>query len=58
MKKQQMSPATFAGSLYKTHAVFCSKIADVHGIGYITFGLENLFIFGKVSDFSPLDKFV
>jgi len=27
-----MLPVTFVGGLYKTHAVLCSKIADVHGI--------------------------
>jgi len=27
-----MLPVTFVGSLYKTHAVLFSKIADVHGI--------------------------
>jgi len=31
-KKPEMLPVTFVGSLCKTHAVFCSKIADVHGI--------------------------
>jgi len=31
-KKNEMSPVTSVGSLYKTQAVFCSKIADVHGI--------------------------
>jgi len=27
-----MLPATVVGSLYKTHAVLCSKSPDVHGI--------------------------
>ena len=31
-KKTEMPLATFVGSLYNTHALFCSKIADVHGI--------------------------
>jgi len=39
---------TFVGSLYKTHGVLCSKITDMHGV--MMFGLENLFIFVKVSD--------
>jgi len=30
--KNEMPPVTFVVSLYKTHAVLCSKIADVHGI--------------------------
>jgi len=41
-------------SLYKTHAVLCSKITDVKLCmewKFVTLGLENLFIFGKVSDF-------
>jgi len=46
-----MLPVAFAGSLYKTEAVLCSKISDVHRIEFMTFGLNNLFIFGKVSDF-------
>jgi len=29
-EKSEMLPVTFVGSLYKTDAVFCSKIADVH----------------------------
>ena len=31
-QKNEMLPVTFVGSLYKTHAALCSKIADVHGI--------------------------
>ena len=31
-KKNEMLLVTFAGSLYKTHAVLCSKIADVREI--------------------------
>ena len=31
-KKNEMLQVSFVGSLYKTHAVLCSKIADVHGI--------------------------
>jgi len=27
-----MLTVTFVGSLYKTHAILCSKIADVYGI--------------------------
>jgi len=30
--RTEILPVTFVGSLYKTHAVLCSKIADVHGI--------------------------
>jgi len=29
--KNEMPPGMFVGSLYKAHAVKCSKIADVHG---------------------------
>jgi len=31
-EKNEMLPVTFVGSLCKTHAIMCSKIADVHGI--------------------------
>jgi len=31
-KKNEILPVTFVGSLYKAHAVFCSKIANVDGI--------------------------
>jgi len=27
-----MLPVAFVGSLYKTHAILCSKLTDVHGI--------------------------
>jgi len=30
-EKKEMPPVMFVGSLYKAHAVKCSKIADVHG---------------------------
>jgi len=46
-----MRPITFVGSLCKIHAVLCSKIADVHGIDFMMFGLGNLIIFGTFSDF-------
>jgi len=31
-QKIEMLPVTLVGSLYKTHAVLCSKIADKYGI--------------------------
>jgi len=31
-QKTEMSSVTFGGSLYKTYAVLCSKIAVVHAI--------------------------
>jgi len=31
-EKNEMLPVPLVGSLYKTHAVLCSEIADVHGI--------------------------
>jgi len=31
-ENNEMLPVTFVGRLYKTHAVLCSKITDVHGI--------------------------
>ena len=31
-EKNEMPPVTVVGSQYKTHAVLCSKIIDVHGI--------------------------
>ena len=30
--KSEMPPVNFVGSLCKTNAVLCAKIADVHGI--------------------------
>ena len=50
-KKNEMLLVTFAGSLYKTHAVLCSKIADVREIEVHDVRTWNLVIFGKLSDF-------
>ena len=46
-----MLPVTLVGSLYKTHAVLCSKIADMHGVEVHDFRtwkfvhFRNIFLF-------------
>jgi len=42
-----MLPVTFVGSLYKTHDVLCSKIADVHGIEVHDVRTSRFVFFGK-----------
>jgi len=50
-EKNETLPATFVGSLYKTQAILCSNIADVHGTEVHDVRIRNLFIFGKFFDF-------
>ena len=45
-KKPEMPPVTFVVSLCKIHALVFRKLQM-----FMTFGLENLFGFGKFSDF-------
>ena len=45
-----MLPATLVGSLCKTHAVLCSKIADVHAIEVRDVRTWKFVYFGKISD--------
>jgi len=51
MKKPEMPPVTFAGSLCKIHAILCSKIADVHGIDVHDHRTWNFFYFRKIVRF-------
>jgi len=52
-KKLEMPPVTFVDSLRKIHAVgYCIRELQMFTeYKFMTFGLENLFIFGKFSDF-------
>jgi len=46
-QKTEMSSVTFGGSLYKTYAVLCSKIAVVHAIQVNKVQTWIFFIFSK-----------
>jgi len=50
-EKNEMLPVTFVGNLYKTHAVLCSKIADVHGTEVHDIRIRKFVYFRKIFRF-------